>query len=314
MTYRATPITQQDGSAQANSNCRLASAATGLDYDTLGAKTSTGAKMRNYSGDPEGGTSSDDAVRAWKHYSETLHVHDGEPFSNLLDALREGRLVHIDVWSATCGGPCCKSACGHTMAIAPEQNSDGKWLVADPWCKPAKWVWWSESKLRAGAEEWADRCGYRSAQAGGPRDIRDMTPAARRRIMREMFSRWTPVRPLDSRDDDYPGFSDTTGAAPCAWTATQAHTTDRSSDMAIKVPDQTKSYHLHLPADADFYRDSGLSDRLGELSSARDVPYVGVVIDGDSRAVILNTSKPYSDGVDRDTIVYVQDKYDPIED
>ena len=57
--YRAEPITQRDGSAQENSNCRLASAATGIDFHTLGAITSTGAKMRSYSGDPEGGTTSD---------------------------------------------------------------------------------------------------------------------------------------------------------------------------------------------------------------------------------------------------------------
>jgi hypothetical protein len=29
--YRATPVTQRDGSALANSNCRMASVATGMD-------------------------------------------------------------------------------------------------------------------------------------------------------------------------------------------------------------------------------------------------------------------------------------------
>jgi hypothetical protein len=304
VTYRAEAITQQDGSSQANSNCRMAALATGLDYDTLGKKHSTGAKMRSYSGDPEGGTSSDDAERAFKHYSETLRVHDGEPWSAVENALEAGRLVHIDVWSATAGGPCCKSACGHTMAIAPERNSEGKWLVSDPWCKPPKWVWWSASKLQAAAEEWADRCGYRSAQSGGPRNIRDIGRPALARLVREMFSRWTPVSPLHPDDDDYPGF-ETEGSRPCAWTCTDAHMED--SDVAINTngSNLTSTRRLRLTEEAGFYRDAERTTKYGTLNPDTERIFIGPAVGTDSMALLVNTSKPYDDGQDRPTIVYV---------
>jgi hypothetical protein len=190
--YRAKPVTQQDGSAHANSNCRLASAATGLDFDTLGKKTSTGKEMRRRSGDPSGGTTASDAARAFKTYDETLGVMNGTGWDDVIKSLKAGRLVHLDVWAARAGGPCCKSMVGHTIAVAPEQSADGKWLTMDPWCKPPKWTWWPESKLKAGAEEWADRCGWRSATKGGPRDIRALTVPQLLAIVRELMTLWTP--------------------------------------------------------------------------------------------------------------------------
>src|SRR5262245_10909828 len=107
MTYRADAVTQRDGSALQNSNCRMASIATGLDYHTLGAKTSTGAKMRQSQDDQSGGTDAGDAKQAWaRGYSETLVIRDGNTWADALDDLRDGRLIHLDVWHVTVGGPC----------------------------------------------------------------------------------------------------------------------------------------------------------------------------------------------------------------
>jgi hypothetical protein len=301
VAYRADPITQQDGSALANSNCRMASAAMGIDYHTLGGTTSTGKKMRDYSGDPDGGTTSDDAVKAWKHYGETLSVRDGQSFGEVLDALREGRLVHLDVWAATADGPCSDGNVGHTIAVAPEQQ-DGKWLVGDPWCKPPKWVWWSETKLRNAAEEWADRCGWRSASAGGPRDIRDIERTTLLRIIKAMMSDYAPgtVPP----DEDYPGF-ETTGSKPCLWTCTRAQ--QESNDVAINTngSNLTSTRRLRLKEEAGFYADAERSIKYGTLNADTERVFIGPALGTDSHCLLVTTSKPYSDGQDRPTIVYV---------
>src|SRR5262245_22800353 len=173
-TYRATPITQRDGSALANSNCRMASIATGIDYDTLGAKRSTGAKMRSYTDDQSGGTDANDAAQSWQRgYSESLRIRNGATWDDAEADLRAGRLVHLDVRHATVGGPCLSGsgAYGHTMAVAPEA-SGSRWLVADPWCSPPNWQWVEAAKLQAGAERWASEVGRSSVDDGGPRDVR----------------------------------------------------------------------------------------------------------------------------------------------
>jgi hypothetical protein len=165
--YRPKPVTQRDGSKLASSNCRMASICTGLDYDTRGGKTSTGAKMRTYTTDQSGGTDSGDAKEAWsKGYNESLTVRDGLTFDAALSDLAAGRLVHLDVWAATLGGVCLSGAggYGHTIAVLPDCESNA-WLVSDPWCSPPKWARVSESKLRAGAEEWGRRI-YGQATGG----------------------------------------------------------------------------------------------------------------------------------------------------
>jgi hypothetical protein len=137
----------------------MASISTGLDYDTGGAKRSTGAKMRSYTADQEGGTDAGDAQESWrKGFSETLTVRDGGLWPDVLADLGAGRMVHLDVWHASVGGPCLSGSgqYGHTMAVLPDCLDDA-WLVADPWCRPASWVRVAEAKLRAGAERWGSQ-------------------------------------------------------------------------------------------------------------------------------------------------------------
>ena len=184
--YRPAPITQRDGSKLANSNCRMASIATGLDYDTKGAKKSTGARMRTYTDDQAGGTDSGDARQAWSRgYTEGLTIRDGNSFDELLGDLRAGRLVHIDVWHASVGGPCLSGSgnYGHTMVVLPNSKA-GSWLVSDPWCNPAKWSRVSETKLRAGAEEWGRQVYGRARSSPTTR------PAAPTRATRGCCASW----------------------------------------------------------------------------------------------------------------------------
>jgi hypothetical protein len=195
--YRPKAVTQRDGSRLENSNCRMASAATGLDYHTRGDQTSTGAKMRDAQGDQVGGTDANDAKQAWKDgYGQTLVIRNGNTFDTLLNDLKAGRLVHIDVWHAAAGGPCLSGSggYGHTMVVLPDCK-DGLWLVCDPWCRPAKWVRWSEAKLKAGAET-LGREVYGQARkepdypaTGGPKDPAVLRIVARvlKRLMTEAY-------------------------------------------------------------------------------------------------------------------------------
>jgi hypothetical protein len=300
--YRPAAITQRDGSEHASSNCRFAAAATGIDFHTLGSIESDGADMRDRSGDPSGGSTSDDAERSWSSYDQDLRVRDGLTWADAEDDLRDGRLVHIDVWHAAVGGPCLSGSggYGHTMAIAPERDGS-RWLVSDPWCNPPKWKWTEAAKLRAGAEEWADRCGWRSAQSGGPRDVRQLTRHALLRIVRELMGRWYPGHELDPGDDDYqPG---TGGGAPVLFTTSRVQ---GASDMSIQAPASLESeYTLTVPEGTSFYADGDLREKLGTLGSERTYPYVGLVNGAESRAVVIVTSKPYGDDDDKPTVCYV---------
>lgn len=163
MTYRADHVTQVDGSSLQWANCRMAVGATALDYHTHGDKTSTGAKMRSHQSDQSGGTDAYDLKRAWDAgYDETLIIRDGHYWSDLVNDREKGRFISLDVWYAELPNRCQDNgAIGHTIGIAPETDSNGKWLVSDPLCSGYKWM--SPSDLRNGAEEWGRRCGIGSA-------------------------------------------------------------------------------------------------------------------------------------------------------
>lgn len=294
MTYRAKPITQRDGSSLANSNCRMASGATGLDYDTLGAETSTGSKMRSYTSDQSGGTSSSDIDEAWhRGYDQNVRVMDGHTFDDALDDLRDGRLVHLDVWHKSAGGPCLSGsgAYGHTMAVAPEK-SGSKWLVADPWCSPAKWVWWEESKLRAGAEEWGDQ--VFTATRGEP-DYEDASPAERRvillRVIRRLMSRAHPG--AEHPEDETGGGS----GGPILYTTTAAHAVT-GGDVGIYW-----SVRLFEDPGITLYMDSGLTDKMTDTVAGGTITQLGAkaMQDGDGYdnsvvAVLVNTGGLRDDG------------------
>jgi len=311
--YRAKPVTQRDGSPLQNSNCLMAACATGLDFDTLGKKTSTGSKMRQLSGDTVAGTTTDDIQTAWsKGYDEKVKDRDGQPWDKVLEDLWGGRLVMLQVWHATTGGPCLSGAgrYGHGLAVAPEQRtaSDGsrEWLVSDPWCKPARWKWWPQSKLKAGAEQWYQMV---LAEAGGPG--RTLLRLAAQRL----FSRYDPHRPAEKEPPE------AGGPAGCLFASSDAHPATQEAaagDVSINIVDGVASpKRVTTKPSIPFYGDAARQNKLGTLGSAsKERVFIGTPVGSGSRAIIVNTSTPYDDGVDRDTIVYVKasdasDPHDP---
>ena len=305
---RADPLTQRDGSALASSNCRPTSVAVGLQFQRQAADPqSSGSAMRSKMPDQSGGTDSGDAVVAWSAYGELLTVRDGQSFDDAVADLQAGRMVHLDVWAASCAGPVCESgdgAYGHTIAIAPER-SGGDWLTCDPWCNPPKWAWVPESRLRAGAEEWGRRV-FRST-GGTPR--RRLTPAERialaRLIGRGLMSLYRPDREAP------PGYlrrtqPSTGGVQSILYTTTSV--AKGGDDMAVQAASgMHTNYICRLGPGRDFYADAQLTDKLGEIKSsvAVDAVYIGYAIGVDSRAVQVSTGTPYDDKKARPTIVYV---------
>jgi hypothetical protein len=202
----------------------MAAGATGIDYHTGGAVTSSGAAMRARQSDQSGGTDAGDLEDAWRTYGQTLTIRDVLPWDRVTDDLAAGRLVMLDVWHASMGGVCLAGSgnYGHTVAVAPER-SDGDLLVSDPWCRPARWSRWPERYLRAGAEEW----GRRVLETAGPAIDRP----ALRAVIRELFSRWTPQTPATGADAETGG-----GGSPVFYTVTQPGDADMS-DLEVVDPD-----------------------------------------------------------------------------
>lgn len=312
--YRATPISQRDGSALANSNCRMASAATGLDFDTTGAKTSTGSKMRSYTTDRIGGTDSSDAKQAWqKGYSETLTVRDGGVWSDAQRDLLAGRLVHLDVWHVTAGG--CVSGTGkygHTVAVAPERNGS-RWLVADPWCLPAKWQWIEESRLRAGAEEWGRRV---RAGTGGQHEYpnRAFWVLALATTARALMGRYH----AGGSFDDTPDPVDTGGPAVIMYTTTDAHpdTSGGETDVArfINVNGYAtdSGKRINVGAGADWFYFDGAKG--GDIRDASTLTCHGLLdSERDRYVVTILSGVPYADKIARETMVMIKTTNKPFD-
>jgi hypothetical protein len=304
MTYRANPVTQRDGSTLQNSNCLMAAASVGLDYHTLGKKTSTGSKMRQYSGDLTGGTNTDEIERAWKRgYEEDPISRDGQPWSKVIQDLGEGRLVMLQVWAATVGSQLCLSGTGqygHGISVAPEQrvtNGVKQWLVADPWCKPARWKWVDESRLKAGADRWANKM---SAGAGN-RPLLDIPPEELQALIKAFMAEWNPANPAP-KDDGASG-----PANGVLFASTRPQKEEETTDVAINTNGSSlkSKRRTKLTADAGFYADAQLTEKYGELAAGTERILIGPALGTNSMALLVDTTKPYSDGQKRPTIVYV---------
>lgn len=306
MTYRATPVTQRDGSPFANANCRMAAIATGIDFHTTGGTLSTGAEMRSRQSDQSGGTDSGDAAEAWETYGQDLRICDGLTWADAEADLEAGRLVHLDVWHATTGGPCLSGsgAYGHTLAVAPERSGT-RWLVADPWCNPPKWIWWESALLRAGAEHLADL-----AMSGtmGPGDFRrDLVVARGRLAVKRLMTVYSPEAPAPVTA------LDTGGAAGgmIYYTTTRSPPTSEVTGLAINAaPHLATGIRAQVRKDVPFYSDPNLVNRLGAMAADSDVPFVGSpigeTVPGGSYAIQVMTGTAYSDGSVRPTVVYVR--------
>ena len=286
MTYRAVPVSQRDGSALQNSNCRMASIATGLDYHTKGGTLSTGAEMRARQSDQSGGTDSGDAAEAWDSYDEELRVRDGATWSDALSDLHAGRLVHLDVWAQACAGPCLSGtgAYGHTIAVAPEQ-SGSRWLVADPWCSPPKWTWWEEALLREGAETWGDMC-YSGATSGRGELRESVLIALMRLVARRLMTEYRPDAPAL-----VPPSVATGGSSRIMFTTTAAHgqapPPPTGDDVMYNVAPLTTHRSAIVRNCADLFADSSLTSPVDIGSEGQPLGFAGstadahVVVKGD---------------------------------
>ena len=307
--YRAVPITQRDGSPLANSNCRMAACATGIDFHTRGSILSTGAEMRSRQSDQVGGTDSGDASQAWSTYGQDLVIRDGNTFDQAINDLLGGRSIQLDVWHATARGPCVSGsgAYGHSMAVAPERNGD-RWLTADPWCSPASWQWWDESLLRAGAEELGAMT-YTAATGGRfwPRSEGELLDRMRN-ALRALFTLYTPATPAADKPP-----ATGSGGGRIFYTATRPQgVADQTGadDVAMNTAEGiTSNVRADVPAGLDFFGDANLTRRLGSMSKAATVVFIAnpisETVEGGSRAILVNTGTAYNDGTVRPTIVYV---------
>jgi hypothetical protein len=281
-TRRPKAVTQRDGSSLQNANCRMASISTGLDYETRGAKTSTGGKMRSHTTDQEGGTDSGDAKQAWdRGYAESLLIEDGSPWGDVLTALRAGKAVNLDVWHETVGGPCLSGSgrYGHNIFVLPDCR-DNAWLVSDPWCKPPTWVRVSESRLRAGAEEW----GRRVFDSAGPGELPPPNHPDFRRVLallvKRLMSRYYPGHPAPTGQGD----GDTGGASMVLFTTTHPQPlegSDMGTQFTVTSPPigkatTTKSIGI-IPTEGGDYVpvESGYVRNVYAESPVVDGPYAG---------------------------------------
>jgi hypothetical protein len=302
--YRPAPVTQRDGSKLQNSNCRMASIATGLDFDTLGAKKSTGARMRAHQSDQEGGTDSGDAKRAWASgYDENLDIQDGKLWSDVLTDLRRFRVVHLDVWHATVGGPCLSGTgrYGHTIVVAPD-CVDNNWLVCDPWCSPAKWSRVSESKLKAGAEEWGRR--VYGAATSGPGASEHPSLDVLRYIAKRLMSRYHPGD--DGEEDPSPDPRETGGAQQVMYTATTPHPpktpvppTTGGTTMGIYYNLARWKATKTIPV----YLDTTGATKVRDISAGTEFTSIGVraVVDSDGKDSTWRAVKVNTTGLDTDS-------------
>ena len=276
---------------------------------TLGRKTSDGEKMRGYSGDPDGGTSTDDVARAWdRGYSETVRQRDGHTWDDAVAELRDGRALMLQVWHATTGGPCLSGsgAYGHGLTVAPEQHSDGRWLVADPWCKPPSWVWWSASKLRDGAEEWAGRCAreVEGRDTGHLPDMRAYPLILIHEAARRLRNRWGPHHPAPAE----PPLE--AGGGGILYASGDAHSGGTDVSINANGSRLVSSRMLDCGDGLNFYADAELTDQLGELGHAQSLPYIGGANGSPpGLAVLYDTGTPYDDKEQRPTIVYVNPEH-----
>jgi hypothetical protein len=237
---RPKPVTQRDNTELANANCRMASISTGLDFHTVGAKTSTAGKMRGFTSDQSGGTGSDDAKEAWQRgFKQSLVIKDGGSWASVMVALREGRGVNLDVWHEMLTSGCISGAgrYGHNIYVHPDLDDKG-WLVSDPWCRPAAWKRISEAQLRKAAEEWGRRV---RSQTG----LREPALPLLRAAVKVLMDRFRPGDEMPfGHPTDTGGRPETGGYLPIMFTTTNRQplaTTGGTDDVGPTFSTQSAS-------------------------------------------------------------------------
>lgn len=132
-------------------NCTMTAGAMVLDFDTLGATAVWGGDLRHHQSDQEGGTDLNDLKQAWSAYGQTLSIRSGNGWDDVEQDRRDGRAIVLQGEGGTPGAGTYTG--GHAIAVLPETNSEGKWLIGNPECTGFEWV--SPSALRDWAENWS---------------------------------------------------------------------------------------------------------------------------------------------------------------
>jgi len=137
--YRPRFVKQLDGSQFAGVNCTCAAGAMALDRDTLGKKTSTGAIIRNWTGDVVGGTRQQQVADAIKQaYHVTLDVQTPIPFVTAMGRLDKGEGMMLAGQSAATRGTkwsASETFGGNHQWYVNERRKTAtgyEWLVYDP--------------------------------------------------------------------------------------------------------------------------------------------------------------------------------------
>jgi hypothetical protein len=184
------------------------------------------------------------------------------------------------------------------MFVLPDQHSDGRWKVADPWCSPAKWSWWSESKLRAGAEEWGRRVYGAAAleadypaDSSGPRDPRVLAIVAR--VARRMMSLSYPGHETTMPN---PPPADTGGGQAILFTRTAALGVAGSGGGGTTVGINWNPSRWTLTKDVPVYLDTSGSQKVTTAKAGTVVTAFGVKaaiddngLDSSWRAILVST-------------------------
>jgi hypothetical protein len=137
MTYRPGLVIQGDGSTYQWLNCGPASSAMHLDRDTRGAETSTGAHVRNLTGDKSGGTNlaQDDAalLKGWPPIDH-MDVRPKLPWSEAMAHLDRGQGFSLSLSYAPFSGTEWDGAPGFRKnhRVFVNERSAGELLVYDP--------------------------------------------------------------------------------------------------------------------------------------------------------------------------------------
>jgi len=131
--YRPAFVKQLDGSKYAGLNCTCAAGAMALDRETLGKKTSTGAIVRNWTGDTVGGTRQ----------------------RQVADALDRAYDVELDV----------ETPIGTTTALG--RLDDGQGMMLGGASSATRGTRWSASETFGGNHQWFDNERRKNSQVAG---------------------------------------------------------------------------------------------------------------------------------------------------
>ena len=145
----------------------MAAGAMCLAYHTLGTVDVWAGDLRHAPGQPDqsGGTDLWDVEQAWRHYGQDLDIRSGAGWAGVRADRADGRALILTGEGAPTPGAATFDG-GHAIAVYPEPDDAGRWLMADPLSTGPEWV--TESALRSWAERLTPTINYARTAAHPP--------------------------------------------------------------------------------------------------------------------------------------------------